>query len=70
MDKDFFVLTYSADINDITIAFDAGKNIKEAFPDKEVIVMPDVITLKRYDKKALIELLNFYIIYVKGLTNE
>ena len=68
--KNYFVLTYSRDTDDITIPFETGKKLKEVFPDKEIIVIPDVLTLKEYDKKDLIELLNFYITYLKGLSNE
>ena len=64
--KDYFVLTFSKNCT-IEDASNAVKTLQNAFPDKSVIGLPETINFKDYTKKELINLLEFYSDYMKGL---
>lgn len=67
--KDYFILTFSENC-DAKTASDAVKMLSKNFPEKNIIALPEVINLKQYSKEELINLLNFYIDYMKGLIND
>ena len=68
--KNCFVLTYSKDcpLDEVS---DAAESLKRNFPDKDIIVLPELMNLKEYTKDELLDLLNFYINeYMIGAINE
>lgn len=67
--KDYIVLTFSQDC-DVELVSDAVTSLSSIFPDKAIIGMPKMIDLKTYSKEELINLLEFYIDYMKGLIND
>ena len=69
MEKEYFILTFSENIDMETVS-EAMKALGKIFPDKRMIAMPEEINIKNYTKEQLIELLNFYINYLKGLIDE
>ncbi len=69
MEKEYFILTFSENIDMETVS-EAMKALGKIFPDKSIIAMPEEINIKNYTKEQLIELLNFYINYLKGLIDE
>ena len=64
--KDYFILTFSKDCDFESVA-DAVKILKNTFPDKAVIGLPETIHFHDYTKEELIEQLEFYTNYMKGL---
>ena len=68
--KDYIVLTFSQDC-DVKLVSDGIKSLSKIFPDKTTIIgLPEMIDLKTYSKEELINLLEFYIDYMKGLIND
>ena len=67
--KDYFVLTYSTDC-DVESALNAIQTLQSVFPDKYIIGLPEIMNLKNYTKEELINFLESYSIYMKGLINE
>ena len=67
--KDCFVLTFSEDC-DIEAVSNSIKTLQNAFPDKTIIGLPEMIHLQNYTKEELINVLEFYIDYMKVLINE
>jgi len=68
--KDYFVLTFSKNIDDILEVSNAVKILQDAFPDKSIIALPETINFQDYSKEELIELLKFYSDYMEKLINE
>lgn len=66
--KDYFVLTFSEKC-DIKTASNAVKMLRDAFPDKCIIGLPETINFRNYTKKELINLLEIYSDYMEGLIN-
>jgi len=64
--KDYFVLTFSRGC-DVETASNAVKMLQNAFPDKCIIGLPETINFRDYTKKELINLLESYSYYMKGL---
>ncbi len=64
--KDYFVLTFSREC-DVVTASNAVKMLQDAFPDKSIIALPETINFQDYSKEELINLLEFYSDYMKGL---
>ena len=64
--KDYFVLTFSKDCDLLSVS-NAVKMLQDAFPDKGIIGLPETINFKDYSKEELINLLEFYSDYMKGL---
>ena len=67
--EDYIVLTFSKKC-DAETASDIVKTLSTCFPDKKIIGVSSVVDLKMYSKEELINLLEFYIDYMKGLINE
>lgn len=67
--KDYFVLTFSRNC-DLESVKDAVETLKNAFPDKIIIGLPETINFRDYTKEELINLLEFYSDYMKGLIEE
>ena len=67
--KDYFVLTYSKDC-DVESALNAVKTLQNVFPDKYIIGLPEIMNLKNYTQEELINFLESYSDYMKGLLNE
>lgn len=68
--KDYFVLTFSKNIDDLVDVVNAVKTLQDAFPDKSIIALPETINFQEYTKEELIEHLNYYIKYMEKLINE
>lgn len=68
--KDYFVLTFSKNIDDILEVSNAVKVLQDAFPDKSIIALPETINFQEFSKKELIEHLKYYINYMESLINE
>lgn len=64
--KDYFVLTFSQNC-DLESAHEAVITLQKAFPDKQIIGLPETINFRDYTKEELINLLEFYLDYMKGL---
>ena len=64
--KDYFVLTFSKNC-DVESVKDAVDVLRNAFPDKTIIGLPETINFRDYSKEELIELLKFYSDCMKGL---
>jgi hypothetical protein len=64
--KDYFVLTFSKDCDVLSVS-NAVKTLQDAFPDKNIIGLPEMINFRDYTKEELINLLKFYSDYMKGL---
>lgn len=69
MEREYFVLTFSKSI-DVETVSEAIKALGAIFPEKNIIALPEEIHIKNYTKAELIELLDFYINYMKGLIDE
>ena len=67
--KDYFVLTFSKNCDALSVS-DAVKILQDAFPDKVIIGLPEMINFQDYTKEELIELLKFYSDYMEKLINE
>lgn len=68
--KDYFVLTFSQDCP-LDEVHEAAQALKRNFPNKDIIVLPELMNLKEYTKDELLDLLNFYIHeYMIGAINE
>lgn len=68
--KNCFVLTYSKDCP-LDEVYKAAQALKRNFPNKDIIVLPELMNLKEYTKDELLNLLNFYIHeYMIGAINE
>lgn len=66
--KDYFILTFSKKC-DIETASNAVKMLRDTFPDKYIIGLPETINFRDYTKEELINLLEFYSDYMRGLIN-
>ena len=64
--KDYFVLTFSRDCDALSVS-NTVKTLQDAFPDKNIIALPETINFQDYTKEELINLLKFYSDYMKGL---
>ena len=50
---------------------DIFQQIEQILPkESSLLMLPELVSLKRYDKEELIELLKFYTNYLEGLINE
>jgi len=58
--KNYFVLTYSKDCS-LDEVYEAAQDLKRNFPNKDIIVLPELINLREYTKDELVNLLKFYI---------
>ncbi len=69
--NDFFVMNFPAWKYDIETMQDIFQQIEQILPEESSLLMlPELVSLKRYDKEELIELLKFYTNYLEGLINE
>ena len=68
--KDYFVLTFSRNIDDLLEVSSAVKILQDAFPDKSIIALPETIHFQDFSKEELIEHLKFYINYMEKIINE
>lgn len=68
--KDYFVLTFSKNINDISEVSHAVNILSEVFPDKSIIALPETIIFQEFSKEELIKHLNYYIDYLEKIINE
>ncbi len=68
--EDYFVLTFSKNIDDILEVSNAVKVLQDAFPDKSIIALPETINFQDYTKEELIERLKYYINYMEKIINE
>lgn len=68
--KDYFVLTFSKNIDDILEVSNAVKVLQDAFPDKSIIALPETINFQEFSKEELIEHLKYYINYMEKIINE
>lgn len=68
--KDYFVLTFSKNIDDISEVSRAVNILSEAFPDKSIIALPETIIFQECSKEELIKHLNYYINYLEKIINE
>lgn len=67
--KDYFVLTFSKNC-DVESVKDAVDVLRNAFPDKTIIGLPETIKFQDYSKEELIELLKFYSHCMEKIINE
>ena len=67
--KSYFVLNYSKNC-DIETVCDAVKILKDTFPDKSIIALPETIIFQEYSKEELIQRLEQYSKYIEDLINE
>ena len=69
--KDYVVLTYPAYEYHLDELLDLYKWLeKELSPRTKVLLIPDLLTLKEYDKDELLDLLNIYTNTMEKLINE
>ena len=69
--NDFFVMNFPAWKYDVKTMQDIFQQIKQILPEKSSLLMlPELVSLKCYDKEELIELLKIYTNYLEGLINE
>lgn len=68
--KDYFVLTFSKNIDEYEHVINAVEILQKAFPDKTIIALPETIIFQAYTKEELIEHLNYCIKYMEKLINE
>ena len=66
--KDYFILTFSRDCDIVSVS-NAVTMLQDAFPNKHIIGLPETIKFQDYTKEELINLLEFYTDYMKGLIN-
>ena len=64
--KDYFVLTFSQNC-DLESVHEAVITLQKAFPDKYIIGLPETIKFQDYTTEELINILEFYSDYMKGL---
>ena len=67
--EDFFILTYTKNATPEQVS-KAVESLGKFFPDKKIIGIPSTMTLTNYTKEEAINILEFYIDYLKGLINE
>lgn len=68
--KDYFVLTFSRNIDDVSEVSRAVNMLSETFPDKSIIALPETIIFQEFSKEELIKHLNYYINYLEKIINE
>ena len=69
--NNFFVMNFPGWEYDIETIQDIFKQIEQILPEESSLLMlPELVSLKRYDKEELIELLKIYTNYLEGLINE
>ena len=69
--KNFFVMNFPGQEYDIETMKDIFQQIEQILPkESSLLMLPELVSLKRYDKEELIELLKFYTNYLEGLINE
>lgn len=69
--NNFFVINYPAWEYDMDILQDIFHQIEQILPEgSSLLLLPELVSLKSYDKEELIELLKIYTNYLEGLINE
>ena len=68
--KDYFVLTYSEELDDPEEVENFLSAIAGMYLNKRLIAIPDSMTFRNYNKEELLELLNFLKEQVERLINE
>ena len=68
--KDYFVLTYSKELDNPDAVTSFLNTIAGMYPNKNLIAIPDSMTFRNYNKEELLELLNFLKEQVEKLINE
>ena len=69
--KNFFVMNFPGQEYDIETMKDIFQQIEQILPKKSSLLMlPELVSLKSYNKEELIELLKIYTNYLEGLINE
>lgn len=67
--KDYFVLTFSQNC-DLESTHEAIITLQKAFPDKQIIGLPETINFRDYTKEELEEFLVKYYEIIKKFLNE
>ncbi len=69
--NDFFVINFPAYEYDMETMQKISQQIKQILPkESSLLMLPELVSLKSYNKEELIELLKIYTNYLKGLINE
>lgn len=69
--NDFFVINSPAYEYDLETMQKIFQQIKQILPkESSLLMLPELVSLKKYDKEELIELLKIYTNYLEGLINE
>ena len=67
--ENYIVLHYSKDV-DLDTVHNLFKNLREVYPQKACIALPNFTQLKSYSKEELIELKDKYLKKIEELINE
>ena len=67
--KNYFVLTYSKDCP-LDEVYETAQSLEKNFPNKNIIVLPELMNLKEYTKDELLNLLNCIHEYIIGVIYE
>ena len=69
--KNFFVMNFPGQEYDIETMKDIFQQIEQILPkESSLLMLPELVSLKSYNKEELIELLKIYTNYLEGLINE
>lgn len=69
--NDFFIINFPAYEYDMETMQKISQQIKQILPkESSLLMLPELVSLKKYNKEELIELLKIYTNYLKGLINE
>lgn len=69
--KNFFVMNFPGWEYDIETMKDIFQQIEQILPkESSLLMLPELVSLKSYNKEELIELLKIYTNYLEGLINE
>lgn len=69
--NDFFVINFPAYEYDMETMQKISQQIKQILPkESSLLMLPELVSLKKYNKEELIELLKIYTNYLEGLINE
>lgn len=69
--NDFFIINFPAYEYDMETLQKIFQQIKQILPkESSLFMLPELVSLKKYNKEELIELLKIYTNYLEGLINE